>query len=75
MFDLDRIWRKGNTILGRNPSIWRRDDFGRAMRYSDYGDRSSEFGWEVDHIQPKEFGGSDNIDNLRPLNWKSNVSR
>ena len=73
--DFNLVWRKGHPIEGYDPASWRRDDYGRVMRYSDYGDRTSEFGWEIDHIVKKEHGGTDSLSNLRPLNWVSNVKR
>jgi hypothetical protein len=61
------VWEKGVPIPGRDASEWRRDEFGGAMRYSDYGNRSSDYGWEVDHIRARALGGTDDISNLRPL--------
>lgn len=61
-------------IPGYDPNVWRRDAFGHPIRFSDYGDRSSLYGWEQDHILPKALGGSDALDNLRPLHCKNNAS-
>lgn len=73
--EFDAVWRKGHPIVGYDPASWRRDDYGSAMRYSDHGNRSSDFGWEMDHIVKKEHGGSDTLSNLRPLQWLNNVKR
>jgi HNH endonuclease len=73
--DADRkltVWAKGHIIPGYHPAVWRRDDFGRAMCYSDHGDRDSEYGWEIDHIRPTRLGGVDDIANLRPLHCANN---
>lgn len=42
-----------------------------------YGDRSSQNnnGWEIDHILPESEGGTDNLFNLRPLQWFNNCKR
>src|SRR5260221_14682049 len=68
------IWRNATPIIGFDENVYRRDTFGRAMRYSDYGDRSSDYGWEIDHILATVLGGSDEIWNLRALHWRNNAS-
>ncbi len=69
------VWAKGHPIPGYDAAMYRRDDYGYAMRYTDHGNRSSDYGWEIDHITPVASGGSDNLSNLRPLHWQPNVRR
>ena len=69
------VWWKGAIIPGYDPDLWRRDDFGRAISFAAYGDRESKFGWEIDHVIPVADGGTDDIDNLRSLHWRSNLAR
>ena len=69
-----QIWSKGRIIPNYDPDTWRYDDFGAVIRYADYGDRNSEYGWEEDHIRPSAFGGLDNLANLRPLHCNRNAS-
>ena len=74
-YDLLLIWQKGDPIPGFADTEWRVDYAGNYMRMRDYGDRNSVYGWEVDHILPVRDGGTDDLWNLRPVNWKTNVAR
>ena len=69
------VWAKGETAKGYNPVFYRRDAFGAWMQYSAHGDTLSYFGWEIAHIKPLEEGGTDDLSNLRPLQWQNNRPR
>lgn len=77
------IWAKAHAVNGVNPNEWRKEDCGAWIKYDKYGDRNSNYGWEVDHIVPQskleEAGASqkeiDNPLNLRPLHWANNDSK
>ena len=69
------VWRKGSIVAGDDPNIFRKDYLNNWIRYSDYGDRNSIYGWEIDHIIRVENGGTDNLTNLRPLQWRANAAR
>jgi hypothetical protein len=72
--EIDSVWSKGVEVAGYDPTIWRQDIFGSLMKRSDYGDCSSTFGWEIDHIQPTSLFGSDFL-NKQPLHWRNNRSK
>jgi hypothetical protein len=67
------VWWKGRVIPGFDAAVWRHDAFGHVIRFSDYGDRASQYGWEIDHVLPTALGGADTIDNLRPLHCTNNA--
>ena len=68
------VWEKARLASPRDPAEWRVDDYNLLIRYSDYGNRSSLYGWEIDHQVPTTLGGPDNPANWRPLNCRKNAS-
>ena len=72
---VQKVWEKGEVVGGNDPNEWRQDQCSAWIGREYYGDRSSEYGWEIDHITPESEGGGDELSNLRPLQWENNVSK
>lgn len=68
---IQEVWNKSVGDIGQDPDQWRQDEEGRTISRSDYGNRDSKWGWFIDHITPLSQGGSDALENLRPLNYRS----
>jgi len=66
------VWAKSRLIPDFSHSEWATDSCGDRIRFSYYGKTPSEFAWEIDHIIPLGQGGTDEIDNLQPLQWENN---
>ena len=70
----EQVWEKGNKVRGKDPDLYRKDDEGNMMYKPSYG-KSSQMGWEIDHSKPQSEGGTDHLNNLRPLNTSANRGR
>lgn len=69
---IQQVWEKGRIVPNNDPATWRQDECGAWIGRREYGDRNSQYGWEIDHIDPM---GGDTVSNLRPLQWQNNAAR
>ena len=80
---LDYLWGRAFPVEGYNQDRYRHDACGAWIERDKYGDRTSPYGWEIDHIYPQsllkerkvEQNEIDNRGNLRALNWQNNDSK
>jgi len=67
---IQAVWNKGK-VVSNNPDRWRKDTCDAWINRGDYGNRDSEWGWEIHHVDSEK---GDDLDNLIPLHWKNNVA-
>ena len=72
---IQKVWEKGTVVPNNDPKIWRKDQCGAWIGRNQYGNRNSQYGWEIDHIKPESEGGGGEVSNLRPLQWENNASK
>jgi hypothetical protein len=72
---IKKVWEKGKIVAGNDSGKWRKDQCDAWIGWEFYGNRESQYGWEIDHIKPVSEGGTEELSNLRPLQWKNNVSK
>lgn len=72
---IDYVWQQGLVEEGYDSDLFRKDAAGAWMSRSEYGNRDSKFGWEIDHIYPTALGGDNEEGNLRPMQWENNKSK
>ncbi|MCL2799901.1 MAG: HNH endonuclease [Endomicrobia bacterium] len=69
--EVNKIWQNYSGT-----SEYKKDKAGAWMNKSLYGKNMAKGeGWEIDHIKPKSKGGSDELSNLRPLQWENNRAK
>ena len=72
---IQSVWDRGEVVERTNPRKWRKDPCGAWICRDHYGNQNSSFGWEIDHITPEAGGGTDDLRNLRPLQWKNQARK
>lgn len=73
---VEQVWQKGQVVPGVDPSIRRKDSCGAWIDKHKHGDTTHNgTGWEIDHIIPVALDGSDELGNLRPLQWQNNRAK
>lgn len=75
--DLKRSAWSRTSPVGGHTNAWefRKDRLGNMVRWADYGNRKSPFGWELDYVEPKSVGGNNSPDNLQALHWRATAAR
>jgi hypothetical protein len=68
---ISKVWAKGQITGSNNPNEYRKDKCGAWIYFSHYSNRSSQYGWEIDHIKFVDHVASDDLNNLRPLQWQN----
>ena len=64
-------WQKGVIVHTHDPNKFRKDRFGNWIEWNDYG-KTSDYGWEIDHIVPTSLGGLLGPTNEVATHWKAN---
>jgi hypothetical protein len=68
-------WLCADKLANYDPGEVRVDRYGAIIIWSHYGNRQSQFGWELDHKIPVSRGGTDSFFNLQVLHWKNNLTK
>ncbi|PZX20113.1 HNH endonuclease [Breznakibacter xylanolyticus] len=71
---IQQVWEKAQTVDSFNKDLYRKDCCGAWMQRDKYGVEEL-YGWEIDHVYPVSKGGTDDLVNLRPMQWENNRSK
>ena len=77
------LWDNAFPVEDYDQDLYRHDACGAWIVKQKYGDRTSPYGWEIDHIFPQSRLKDRNVmqeeiddrRNLRALNWQNNDSK
>ena len=80
---IEVVWEKGRVIEGYDPAKFRQDACGAWITRDKYGDKSSNFGWVIDHICPRSLLERHHVPeevindmvNLQPMHWANDVAK
>jgi len=71
---IDAVWAKASIVSGYDKDKYRKDKCGAWIEREKYGG-TSQWGWEIDHINPVSKDGGDELSNLQPLQWQNNRAK
>ncbi len=64
-------WERCARIPGCDKAVWRQDAEGRVIRWADFGDRFSRYGWEVvSRPHPGVLGRALSVKRLEAIHWR-----
>jgi hypothetical protein len=66
---VDHAWSLAQIIPGNDDALWRKDEHGAWINRQEYGNRNSQFGWEI--FDPTEAGRGYGLAALRPMQWQN----
>jgi hypothetical protein len=66
---IDRVWAYAQVVAGNDPAVWRKDESGAWIHRAEYGNRRSEFGWEIAECGFRTRGQG--VASLRPMHWQN----
>ena len=72
---INDAWENATKVDNFDPNQFRKDPCGAWIIRSHYGQRTSIYGWEIDHVYPQSQGGGDDPNNLRAMQWENNLSK
>lgn len=66
---VERVWNFAQPVEGNDDQLWRKDEFGAWIHRLEYGNRNSQFGWEIidNSISRRGLG----LSTLRPCQWQN----
>jgi hypothetical protein len=71
---IEKVWEKGEIVSGFDARLIRKDKCGALIKRDQYklAKDALSMAWEIDYIKPQELGGTNDMNNLQPLQWKNN---
>ncbi|MGE0409174.1 MAG: hypothetical protein AB7P23_07920 [Amphiplicatus sp.] len=67
------VWLKARPAPGREADLWRVDDLGNLIKYTDHGDAASAYGWVIHRKKAAWFDGADSTAHKIPLHCRANA--
>lgn len=70
---VESVWELATEVSGMDSALWRQDEFGCWIHRLSYGQRSSQFGWEI--FDPGQGRHSQGVYAMRPLQWSHYIAQ